>query len=151
MDSPILGHGSWAKDPTAVKQTPALSPDATAIPTHTYLLQSWVWAGLFGAAFWLAVFGIAGWLVANLYAFKAALTPLLVFSTVLLIWDIGFSPYGNSARILASYGIALCLVGLRLMRRYDADDSTVRLVGDSTPQPGNGTQPASDHQLDRRA
>lgn len=151
-DSPILGHGSWAKDSKLVNQTPALSPDASTIPTHSYLLQSWVWAGLLGGVFWLAIFGIAGWMVANLYAFKPGLAPLIVFSTVLLIWDIGFSPYGSSARILASYGIALCLVGLRLMRRDEADDSSVRLEGDSSRQPGKGAQPAADHsQLGSRA
>jgi hypothetical protein len=132
IDSPILGHGSWAKDPTYAELLDArlsslgyeigASPsDVALIPAHSYLTQSWVWAGLLGGVFWLAVLAIAAWLVFNLYASKVELAPLLVFSTLLLIWDIVFSPYGSNARMLACYGLALCLLGLRLMRGLRRD------------------------------
>lgn len=127
LDSPILGHGSWAKDPIyaelLAERQESLDYEITLeyvgtdlIPAHSYLLGAWVWAGLLGAAFWFAVAAAAVWLLANLYSFRVELAPLLVLSAVLLLWGIAFSPYGNSTRITAPYGIALCLLGLRLLR-----------------------------------
>lgn len=126
IDSPILGHGSWAKDYKYVDlwaqrlsslgyEIGAGNSDLGLIPAHSYLMGSWVWAGFPGALFWLAVLGIAIWLLANLYSFRVELAPLVVFSTMLLVWAIAFSPYGFSARITAPYGVALCLLGLRLV------------------------------------
>jgi len=126
IDSPILGHGSWAKDFAYVDllgdrlssfgyEMGAGSSDLGLIPAHSYLMQSWVWAGLLGGVFWLAILAIAVWLLANLYASRVELAPLLTFSTILLLWNIAFSPYGASARIAASFGIVLCLLGLRLL------------------------------------
>jgi hypothetical protein len=51
-----------------------------------------------------------------------------VFSTMLLLWNIAFSPYGFSGRLFASFGIALCLVGLRLVRVDGVDDPPARLT-----------------------
>ncbi|MBF6606039.1 MAG: hypothetical protein IVW53_10710 [Chloroflexi bacterium] len=127
IDSPILGHGSWAKDFKYVDLlTARLSSlgyeigagpsDVGLIPAHSYLLGSWVWAGLLGGVFWLAILLLAGGLLVNLYAVRLRLEPLLVFSAALLIWNIVFSPYGSSSRPLAAYGIALCLLGLSQVR-----------------------------------
>jgi hypothetical protein len=126
IDSPILGHGSWAKDPVYAElldntlsslgyEVGATSSDVALIPAHSFLTQSWVWAGLLGGVFWLAVLGIAVWLLANLYASRVELAPLIVFSTMLLLWNIAFSPYGYTMRVLSTYAIALCLLGLRLL------------------------------------
>jgi hypothetical protein len=125
IDSPILGHGSWAKDFKYVDllserlsslgyEVGAGPSDVGLIPAHSYLMQSWVWAGVLGGIFWLAILGIAVWLLANLYSFRVDLAPLIVFYAMLLLWSIVFSPYGSGARIGATYGIALCLLGLRL-------------------------------------
>ena len=154
IDSPILGHGSWAKDFAYVdllaERASALGyeigagpADVGLIPTHSYLMGSWVWAGLLGGLFWLTILGIAVWLLANLHVFAMEFAPLLAFSTMLLTWNVAFSPYGFSARILASYGIALCLVGLRLVRS-DQDDypPAHRSEGASRyPQPSSGGPP----------
>ena len=132
IDSPILGHGSWAKDfRYAELLTAQLSSlgyeigagpsDVGLIPTHSYLTQAWVWAGILGGAFWLVILVIAVWLLGTLYSFRVTLLPLLVFSTILLLWNIAFSPYGDVARIVACYGIALCLLGLRQARPAETD------------------------------
>ncbi len=126
LDSPILGHGSWAKDfRYAELLTTRLASlgyemgggpgDVGLIPAHSYLMGSWVWAGFLGGLFWIAILLLAGWLLLNLYAVQLDLAPLIVFSTALLLWNIVFSPYGNSARLLAMYGVALCLLGLTLV------------------------------------
>ena len=127
LDSPILGHGSWAKDARYVElQREGLvefgvpngnePTDPNLIPTHSYLLGSWVWAGLGGGVFWAAVAALALWLMANLYTVRSALSPLLVFSTTFLLWNIAFSPYGNTQRLFATFSIAVCVLGLRLVR-----------------------------------
>lgn len=127
IDSPILGHGSWAKDFAYVDllgdrlssfgyEMGAGLNDLGLIPAHSYLMQSWVWAGLLGAVFWLAVLTIAVWMLADPTSLRVDIAPLLVFSTMLLIWNIVFSPYSAGQRILASYGLALCLLGLQLTR-----------------------------------
>ena len=148
IDSPILGHGSWAKDFTYVDllaerrsslgyEAEAGSSELDLIPAHSYLMGSWVWAGFLGGLFWLAILGIAVWLLANLYSFRVELAPLLVFSTISLLWNIAFSPYGSGARIGATYEIALCLLGLRLVRGEKSSDSPDRLSSGASryPQP----------------
>ncbi len=139
-DSPILGHGSWAKDPRYVElQRQGLldlgipggnaPTDPTLIPTHSYLLGSWVWAGLAGGLFWLAIAALALWVLANMYAVRSGLTPLIVFVASWLLWNIAFSPYANTERLFATYGITVCLLGLQLIRQgagsgAQADPST---------------------------
>ena len=73
MESPILGHGSWAKDykyeemlsDMQVEQgMQANLQDAEAnsggqIPAHSHLMNAWVWAGFLGAVFWIFIL----WLV----------------------------------------------------------------------------------------
>lgn len=138
LDSPILGHGSWAKDPTYAKllaeRQKALGYAVSAeyvgtnlIPAHSYLLGAWVWAGVLGAVFWLAVAANAVWLLANLYSLRVEVAPLVVFAAMLLLWDIAFSPYGLTGRIVAPFELALCLLGLRLLARMrDATGSPDR-------------------------
>jgi hypothetical protein len=133
VDSPLLGHGSWAKDAKYVDmQRQGLTElgilggnqptDPNLIPAHSYLMQSWIWAGLAGGIFWLAVALLALWLMGNLFSFRTELAPLIAFSTTLLLWNIAFSPYGNTQRLLAAFSIALCLLALRLGRAPDRGD-----------------------------
>lgn len=125
-DSPVLGHGSWAVDPTyaqllADRQEELgyeVTPEyvgAELIPVHSHLLGAWVWAGFLGALFWFAVAAIAVWLLANLHSRRLEVAPLVIFGAILLLWDIAFSPYGLAGRITTPYGLALCLLGLRLI------------------------------------
>lgn len=127
IDSPILGHGSWPKDPAYVYllydrlssldyNTEGWTSDLWVIPTHSYLTQAWVWAGLLGGVFWLGILGIAFRLLADSYQSRVESSSLIVFSTMLLLWNMAFSGYGAGSRMLASYGIALCLMGLRSVR-----------------------------------
>jgi hypothetical protein len=126
IDSPILGHGSWAKDFKYVDlltdrlsslgyEIGARPTDVGLIPAHSFLLGSWVWAGFLGGLFWLVVAGFAIWLLANLYSFRMELAPILVSSAIGLLWSIAFSPYGATARIGAMSGLVICLLGVRLL------------------------------------
>jgi hypothetical protein len=122
LDSPVLGHGSWARDPKYIQmlsdrlvslgyQDISTDPaDVVVIPAHSYLVCAWVEGGILGGVFWLGVAVFAGWLLLNLYAVRWILMPLLVFSTSQLLWDIGFSPYGEAGRLSAPFAIALCVL-----------------------------------------
>ena len=127
LDSPVIGHGSWAKDPyyadlLAERQAGLgyeVTPDyigADLIPAHSYLMGSWVWAGFLGGLFWLIVAAVPIWFLARLYSVRIEGAPLLVFLAALLLWDIAFSPYGLGARITGPFGLVACLIGLHFIR-----------------------------------
>jgi len=139
IDSPLLGHGSWAKDFKYVyllsdrlstlgydEQDLAQIYQDGLIPTHSYLLGAWVQAGVFGGIFWFVIALAAVWLLVNFYAVRSSLAPLLVFSPLLLLWAIAFSPYANAARLTAPYAIALCMLGLR---QLGASRELIRMNG----------------------
>jgi hypothetical protein len=116
LDSPFLGHGSWARDPTyaAILDTRRAElgykrfqggKNDDLIPTHSYIFGSWVEAGIAGGAFWSFVLGF------TLYAILGAsgtepLLPLFAFAGLMLSWDILFSPLGTPTRFVAPYFIA---------------------------------------------
>jgi O-antigen ligase len=120
LDSPLLGHGSWARDP----RYSAILAERRAelgykkfdggrlddlIPTHSYVFGAWVEAGIMGGIFWLFMLGLA------LYAFLNAsgtepLLPLLAFASLMLMWDILFSPLGTPTRFVAPYFMAAVVV-----------------------------------------
>lgn len=125
-DSPILGHGSWARNAKYVEiqrraliemGVPGGAPptDPNLIPTHSYLLGSWVWAGVAGGLFWAAIAVLALRVVATLIGLWIDLAPLFVVVVSWLLWSIAFSPYGNTERLYATFAIATCLLGLRLI------------------------------------
>jgi hypothetical protein len=124
LDSPIIGHGSWARDPKYVElQRQGLidlnipggnaPSDPTLIPTHSYLLGSWVWAGLAGGVFWFAIACLALWAVIRLFGSSASQLPLIVFVASWLLWNIAFSPYANTERIFSMYAVVVLLLALR--------------------------------------
>jgi hypothetical protein len=133
VDSPLLGHGSWAKDP----MYKALLFESMAelgyenmgdeyeddlIPSHSYLFGAWVEAGIVGAVFWFWVL----WLAARALMCASGREPLLPFFAfigMLLIWNVLFSPYGADARFTATYFVyAMFLFALHTetQKRTDA-------------------------------
>jgi len=117
-DSPILGHGSWAKDWTYLKaEREALlllgykesfgitREDYISgnIPAHSYFLQAWVWAGVVGAIFWAWVFAFTARAFLRIYPPTAALLPLFSLVALSLLWEILFSPFGELVRIIFPY------------------------------------------------
>lgn len=135
-DSPIIGHGSWARDPKYVYDmlaglarlgyAPVGRPPETfdLIPSHSHLLGAWVEGGIAGAAFWLIVLGLAVSVLATLYRARVRFTPLIVFLAFLLVWNVLFSPYGAQTRIIAAFAIVVLLAAraeLRLTTRRVLD------------------------------
>jgi len=113
FDSPLIGHGSWAKDPMygaiLVNDMADLGyEDVSAglegdlIPSHSYLFGAWVESGIVGAVFWCWVL----WFTASALiraSGREPLFPLFAFIGMFLIWNVLFSPYGADGRFQATY------------------------------------------------
>lgn len=122
LDSPILGHGSWARDVQYVALMAnrmeeagydAASGDPLAddlIPTHSHLLGAWVESGVLGAIFWLWV----GWAtIRGLHAAVSRPTPMtgfIVFIGLSLLWDIFFSPFSSERRVIVPAWLILMIL-----------------------------------------
>jgi len=124
-DSPILGHGSWAKDPIyVIAQHQALlllgyrdaalliSPDDLRnglIPAHSYLFQAWVDGGILGAVFWGWVLVLTARAMMRVYPASAELVPVASFLAFSLLWNIPFSPYGTDGRLSFPYTFVMLM------------------------------------------
>lgn len=118
MDSPIIGHGSWAKD---FKYTEMYSdllvkydivttegPDeerSDLIPTHSHLMDAWVDAGIVGAVFWIYILSLALRAIARSSSRGLYLAPVYCFSLIGFVWSILFSPSGSVSILPDSFFI----------------------------------------------
>lgn len=121
MDSPILGHGSWPQDYKYIEMLfdiVAEYGDADAsgialetadglIPAHSHIMAAWVWAGILGAAFWAYIFWFAIKGTIRVSNLRPPLAPLYAYLAIGLIWNILFSPFGLSMRILDAIAILI--------------------------------------------
>lgn len=120
MDSPVIGHGSWARNPDyAVRILDARNYgydlhvtsnlESDLIPTHSHLMGAWVEAGIVGAFFWLwvALLGIRA--VSGLCLTREPLGPLIAFAGFTMLWDIAFSPFGAERRLITSFYVVLMM------------------------------------------
>jgi hypothetical protein len=125
LDSPFLGHGSWARDPAYAaileENRAALGYKVfqggkkdDLIPTHSHIFGSWVEAGLAGAIFWLYVFFYA---IRSLMKVSGQepLLPLFAYTGFVFLWDVFFSPISAERRFVTPYYIAAMIL-LRLLR-----------------------------------
>ncbi len=131
IDSPILGHGSWAKDPKYVlleQQALALLGYRDAgdlsiddlkeglIPSHSFILGAWVDAGILGAIFWGWVWLLVCKTLLRTYPRGIKLLPLAAYAAFQLLWDIPFSPYGAQMRIISPFYIVIIMNYLSIAR-----------------------------------
>lgn len=118
-ESPILGFGSYAKMPTQLEfeilnflsrnqinydLAPLYRTYGDRIPVHSMFLQWWLWFGILGICFPFSLL--------VLY-FKSVRHPdneaLVYFLAVTGIWNVLFSPYGESYRLLVPVTVVLLL------------------------------------------
>lgn len=123
-DSPIIGHGSWAKNfkysmmladlrrNFSEVNEGAVTDDTMdgLIPSHSYLLGAWVEAGIVGGAFWLFIilwmlFRVlpAAWLSGDVVGL------FVVMSLPLFFWNVLFSPFGANVRVEVAGFLAICI------------------------------------------
>ena len=119
MDSPIIGHGSWAKDPEyfyilneqlkRLDYHTSLALRSELIPSHSYIFGAWVESGFLGAVFWFWIFVLAIKTVIYIFKMDIYFLPLILFVCFHLFWDILFSPFGSVARLYVAYYMVLLM------------------------------------------
>lgn len=126
LDSPLLGHGSWAKNDQYSSLLIELkrqagyvvglnaADDDGLIPTHSHLLGAWVEAGFLGAIFWAWVICLPIRVLLRPHGAMNCLTPLVAFVAFLLVWDILFSPYGATLRFMTPYYVVVMMTYLTI-------------------------------------
>jgi hypothetical protein len=119
-DSPLLGHGSWAKDPKYLEmqigagQHPSPATLAQGlIPTHSYLMGAWVEAGVLGAFVWAWALWLALLVLTKLHRRDGRLVPLIAFAGFALTWNVLFSPYGSFERLIAPFYVLILIFASR--------------------------------------
>lgn len=122
LDSPLLGHGSWAKDcrytnllselKRELGYMPGMEKEDCLIPSHSHVFGASVEAGLFGAILWLWVLTLPLRLLLSLFRQTEQMTPLIVFFAFFLLWDVLFSPYGLELRYRTPYEVVVMMTFL---------------------------------------
>ena len=122
-DSPIIGHGSWAKD---FKYIEALADIQTRwgiqvdldyteetlqglIPTHSHLMGAWVQAGILGAVFWFYMLWFVAKGLIRLSVVRPPLAPILAFMLTSFFFDILFSPFASTRRLTEGFLVVILL------------------------------------------
>ena len=91
-----------------------------SIPSHSHILQAWVEAGIFGAAFWAYALFLMARFLWTLTGDEPFL-PFAIFQVTLLMWDIFFSPYGAERRFSVTFFLAFLLaIGYHKQRQQAA-------------------------------
>jgi O-antigen ligase len=123
-ESPILGHGSFASFPVLLQAEGAAQlvdwgyeyllpgedqPDL--LPTHSGLFGAWVEAGILAVPFWLFLLVLLWRGCIRTMQRGDDLTPLRVFITIAVSWDVLFSPFAADRRITVPLAILLLIGG----------------------------------------
>jgi hypothetical protein len=127
LDSPLIGHGSWAKNEeySALLSTLQLElgyathwgiDELGLIPSHSFLMGAWVESGIFGAIFWFYVLFLICKLFFLKYIVPISIRPLFIFCTLMFSWDILFSQFGAIGRIISAFYLSLICIILSLNR-----------------------------------
>lgn len=129
LDSPIIGHGSWARDPKykaimrermgELGYKEGYDDGDDLIPTHSFIFGAWVEAGIVGAFFWFWILKLVASTILRASG-REPLLPVFAFIAFLLCWDILFSPYGADRRFVATYFISAILIFRSLTARMNA-------------------------------
>lgn len=122
MESPLLGHGSWAKNWDYAELLVELKHrlgyvtgpvgELGLIPAHSHIMGAWVEAGILGAIFWFWVISLPARTLLYLYQIKAQNSILIVFLAFSLIWDVLFSPFGAERRFITPYYVIVMITFL---------------------------------------
>ncbi len=128
-DSPILGHGSWARDfeyryylydlirfgyldSSEFARIDNRVSASDIIPTHSHILQAWVWGGFAGGVFWLGIFVLITRALFTTLKNPNILFALVIFICFLSFWNILFSNFASTMRLQWAYFLVICLYAI---------------------------------------
>ncbi len=130
MDSPILGHGSYAVDYKYyellqeyryrfgyAEGDDAEDVEEPGIPTHSHLTMSWVEGGFLASLFWFYMLMLIARCIIRLTETPHPLGPFYMYLLISLTWDILFSPFGLTRRMWEAF---LLLIMINLLRSKPA-------------------------------
>jgi len=124
LDSPILGHGSWAKDFKYVEmlddirvekggqselQDAEEESQGGVIPTHSHIMGAWVWAGILGAVFWAYFLWLVIQGTVRVTILRPPLAPIYAYIILGMMWSILFSPFSTMARFAEALTIVIII------------------------------------------
>ena len=128
-DSPLIGHGSWARGreyASLLLELQGYGPTerqiilrSDVIPSHSYIFGAWMQAGLMGAVFWGWVVLLIARVLTGQYQTREHLTPLIVFVCFVLLWDVLFSPFGALGRLYATFYTVVAMFAMESARAAD--------------------------------
>jgi hypothetical protein len=135
-DKPILGHGSWPNDVSGkyigllVELGYKGGSDARddfnyqlgKIPNHSFVAGAWMEAGFAGAMYWIYVLYLVFAILVRSVARPDRYSALIIYISLVMGWDIVFSPYGYDRRVLVPLYI------ITLIRLDHASKNTKHLI-----------------------
>jgi len=148
-DSPVLGHGSWAKNPEYVAayqeamlllgydQSSFQRGQGTGIDSeendylivaHSHILGAWVEAGILGALLFLWLLVLAFRFLKRVFTARVRLAPFITFSAFWLIWNLCFEPYGGDKRFSVLYFAVVLISYMSLLSAHSASRSNSAML-----------------------
>ena len=129
-ESPVLGHGSWARSDEALDEWATLqeqlggekasdvlarallSPQGSAIRAHSGILQAWVEAGVVGLGFFLFSFVAVAVMLLRMIRRNdvSRYFALACFFALWTLWAFVMSPFAGVQRLYTAVAIALLFV-----------------------------------------
>ncbi len=100
LKDPIWGYGPYAKDNHGYIQEFGRMmgteyDSSKLLGGHSYLIQFWTYGGILSLPFWIYVIYICIVFIVRGITYVPCLTPFLLISTILLLYNILFSPFSN--------------------------------------------------------
>jgi hypothetical protein len=131
LDSPIIGHGSWAKDlkyfemlydtlvETGAQREQVggdIAEDADGlIPGHSHIITAWIWSGIAGLIFWLYMIWYVLRGISAVALLRPPMAPVYMWFLITMFWDIFFSPFAATRRMTEA--VMIVIIGDLLQRK----------------------------------
>ena len=131
-DSPLLGHGSYAKDTEGYGYRASIlsesPPDIIItnqkeigkyyIPTHSHIWQAWVYNGILGGVFWIYILvGILGLFIKNYMFCYPKYQAYVLTASIGTLWPILFSPFQQKTLLATTIVFIIVLMKNYKVRR----------------------------------
>lgn len=100
LKDPIWGYGPYAEDNHGYIQEFGRMmgteyDSSKLLGGHSYLIQFWTYGGILALPFWIYVIYLSMVFIVRGITYVPCLTPFLLISTILLLYNILFSPFSN--------------------------------------------------------